>query len=60
MIDDRNSVAVKRVNIHSRISESIPDYEDVKVSEKSLTAANSIKHNDNASIFTSFYSIFLL
>lgn len=32
MIDDRNNVAARRVNVHSRLSESIPDYEDVKVS----------------------------
>lgn len=31
MIDDRNNVAARRINVHSRMSESIPDYEDVKV-----------------------------
>lgn len=31
MIDDRNNVAARRVGVHNRLSESIPDYEDVKV-----------------------------
>jgi hypothetical protein len=31
MIDDRNSVTVRHVHINNRFSESVPDYEDVKV-----------------------------
>ena len=31
MIDDRNSVSVRRTSLNSRYSESLPDYEDVKV-----------------------------
>lgn len=31
MIDDRNSAAVRRTNVNNRFSESLPDYEDVKV-----------------------------
>jgi hypothetical protein len=31
MIDDRNSVPVRHVSVNSRFSESVPDYEDVKV-----------------------------
>lgn len=34
MIDDRNSVAVRHVNINNRFGESVPDYEDVKVKLK--------------------------
>ena len=34
MIDDRNSVQVRHVNVNNRFSESVPDYEDVKVSFK--------------------------
>lgn len=30
MIDDRNSVTVRRTSINNRFSESLPDYEDVK------------------------------
>lgn len=32
MIDDRNSVTVRRTSAN-RFSESLPDYEDVKVSD---------------------------
>lgn len=32
MIDDRNNVQVRHVNVNNRFSESVPDYEDVKVS----------------------------
>lgn len=32
MIDDRNNAIVRRTNVNSRFSESLPDYEDVKVS----------------------------
>lgn len=35
MIDDRNSVTVRRASVN-RFSESLPDYEDVKVSGDSL------------------------
>jgi len=35
MIDDRNNVQVRHVNVNNRFSESVPDYEDVKVSFKS-------------------------
>lgn len=31
MIDERNSVTVRHVHINNRFSESVPDYDDVKV-----------------------------
>jgi hypothetical protein len=31
MIDDRNNAIVRRTNVNNRFSESVPDYEDVKV-----------------------------
>lgn len=42
MIDDRNSVTVRHVHINNRFSESVPDYEDVKVRE---FIAKMILHN---------------
>lgn len=39
MIDDRNSVTVRRTNVNNRFSESLPDYEDVKVSCNRLVKA---------------------
>lgn len=38
MIDDRNNSIIRRSNVNNRFSESLPDYEDVKVRPRDKSA----------------------